>query len=319
MRIEKLRKVSSQEIIQALSHWDIPEFPARNSSAKTSEDKAKLANWLYDLVRRNVKRGRIFQLRDALQHQQADCLGYAKLLSQLGERLALNIGIIEVVIDNTGRYTPHYINLVKLSSDTRQFMDLWYGSRDIKHRRIGAQIKEEGKWQIKDLDWNELEEIEDIRGLPKKAVDGITYYILGNRHMEKGIRSTSREELDSAIAHYSKALNLYPDYARAYFNRAIAYENKGENDKSSLDYARALKDESSQIRVLARVHEDIVGLIELDRAKIGVREQEMYLLRKGFITGEETASAEVAKQYGISQRKVDKIISAIEAKLVATS
>jgi len=59
----------------------------------------------------------------------------------------------------------------------------------------------------------------------------------------------------------------------------------------------------------------IIGLIELDRAKIGTKEQEIYLLRKGFITGEEIASADIARQYGISENQVDRIISAIEAKL----
>ena len=197
-------------------------------------------------------------------------------------------------------------------------MDLWYGSKDITHRRIGAQVKERGKWKIKDLDWNELESVKDIKGLPLKLVDGITHYVLGNRYLEKGIREADEEELAMTIGHYSKAINLYPGYARAYFNRAIAYENKGELGKARLDYARALRDESSQIRVLAREHEEVTQLMELDRAKIEEREQEIYLLRKGFITGELVPAINVAKYYQISQREVDKIISAVETKLIAT-
>jgi tetratricopeptide (TPR) repeat protein len=313
MEIERPRKLSSEEINQALSRWNIPEIPGN------SLDKARLANWLYDLVKQNVKRGSIFQLEDVLLYQQADCLGYAKLLSHLGKRFALDIGIVEVVIDNAGRYTPHYVNLVKLSRRNWQFMDLWYGARNARHHRIGAQVKEKGKWGIKDLDWNELKEVENIRGLPEKAVDGITYYILGNRHLEKGIQEADREELDRAIAHYTKAVELYQGYARAYFNRAIAYENEGEYEKASSDYAQALRDESSQVRVLAREHEDVVGLMELDRANIGMREQEIYLLRKGFISGKQIPSSEIAKHYGISESEVGKIISAIEAQLVAIS
>jgi len=260
-----------------------------------------------------VKRGRIFQLRDVLHHRQADCLGYAKLLHSLGQRFGLDIGIVEIVIDNGGRYTPHYVNLIKLSPGRRQFMDLWYGSRDIRHRRIGAQVKEGRRWRTKDLDWDELEEVEDIRGLPSPSVDGITHYILGNRHLERGIRDADREELDSAIAHYSKAINLYPGYARAYFNRAIAYENEGKYEKANLDYAQALRDKASQIRVLATEHEEVIQLLELDRANIGMKEQEIYLLRRGFITGEQTSSADIAKRYGISESEVDDIISTIES------
>jgi tetratricopeptide (TPR) repeat protein len=315
VEIEKLRKVSSREINHALSRWDLAQSPPTASSL-TTEKKSELAmlNWLYDLIKRNVKRGRIFQLRDVLLHQQADCLGYAKLLDSLGQRFGLDIGIVEVVVDNGGRYTPHYINLIKLSSGRRQFMDLWYGSRDIRHRRIGAQVKEGQIWRTKDLDWDELEEVEDIRTLPSTSVDGITHYILGNRHLERGIRDADREELDSAIAHYSKAINLYPGYARAYFNRAIAYENEGKYEKARLDYAQALGDDASQIRVLATEHEEVIQLMELDRANIGMKGQEIYLLRRGFITGEQTSSADIAKRYGISESEVDDIISTIDTK-----
>ena len=319
MEIEKLRKATSWEINQALSWWDVLEVPPTARDILTPEKKAEselaMSNWLYDLVKWNVKRGRIFQLREVLLHRQADCLGYAKLLNCLGQRFALDIGVVEVVIDNGGRYTPHYVNLFKFSPHRWRFMDLWYGSSNIRHRRIGAQAKERGGWQTKDLDWDELESIEDIRGLSQTSVDGITYYILGNRHLERGIHDISEEELDNAIAHYNKAINLYPDYARAYFNRAIAYENKGEHKKAGLDYAQSLRDKSSQIRVLAREHEDVVELMELDRANIGMKEQEIYLLQKGFITGEQMAPADVAKQYGISTSEVEKIISNIEAKI----
>jgi len=317
VEIEKLRKVSSREINQALSRWDLAQSTLTASSRPTGkemESELAMLNWLYDLIKRNVKRGRIFQLRDVLLHQQADCLGYAKLLNHLGPRFGLDIGIVEVVIDNGGRYTPHYVNLLRFSTGGRQFMDLWYGSRDIRHRRIGAQVKEGRIWRIKDLNWDELGKVKDIRGLPPTSVDGITHYILGNRHLERGIRDADREELDSAIAHYSKAINLYPGYARAYFNRAIAYENEGKYEKARLDYAQALRDEASQIRVLATEHEEVIQLMELDRANIGMKDQEIYLLRRGFITGEQMPSADIAKRYGISESEVDDIISAIETK-----
>jgi hypothetical protein len=142
----KLPEVAPEEIDEALSCWDVPKMPDWGVEGGAEAELA-MSTWIYELARRNVKRGRFFQLRDVLLYQQADCLGYAKLLNCLGQRFALDIGIVEVVIDNGGRYTPHYINLVKFSSGRRQFMDLWYGSRNIKHRRIGAQVgeKEGGK------------------------------------------------------------------------------------------------------------------------------------------------------------------------------
>ena len=140
-------------------------------------------------------------------------------------------------------------------------------------------------------------------------------YILGNRHLERGIQGKNRDALDCAIASYTEAISLYPGYARAHFNRAIAYENEEKYDKATSDYAQALGDQSSQIRVLAREYEDVIGLMELDRANIGTREQEIYLLGKGFITGREVPFTDVARHFGIPEDKVSRIVSAIEAKL----
>jgi hypothetical protein len=43
-----------------------------------------LISWLYDLIRINVKRGRVFDLRQVFLQSSADCLGYAKLFTLLG-------------------------------------------------------------------------------------------------------------------------------------------------------------------------------------------------------------------------------------------
>lgn len=296
-----------------LGHWSEKRFTLTRRTEERVELELAILGWLCNLVRTNIKRGRIFELKDIITLGYADCLGYAKLLRYLGERFALDIGIIEVIIDNGGRYTPHYINLVRLSNGGQRFVDMWYGSTDIKHQRIGAQVKESGKWRIKDLDWDELQRAEDIKGLPEKAIDGITYYVIGNRHLEAGIGGLAGE-LDKAIEYYDLAINLYPN-ARFFFNRAVAYENKGEEWQARRDYARALKDEASIARVLAREHEEVTRLMELDRQGIEPREQEVYLLHKGFITGEQVPIKTVARQYQISPDKVRGLASDIEAKL----
>ncbi|MFC2002625.1 hypothetical protein ACFLV4_01580 [Chloroflexota bacterium] len=309
--MEKLKRATSEQIEAALSRWTLPQIPesvcpeikvpktefnvvslSRPIQKKLTlthrvEEKAAvelaIVDWLYHLVRANIKRGRVFELGDVLSRGYADCLGYAKLLCWLGKKFAVDISIVEVIIDNGGRYLPHYINLVKLAHSERRFVDMWYGSTNIRHQRIGAQVKVKGRWKIEDLGWNELERVKEIKGLPDKAVDGITYYIIGNRHLEKGIAGLS-EELDKAIECYDLAIKLYPS-ARFYFNRAVAFENKGKCSHAKRDYARAFKDEASIARILAREHDEITGLTELDRKGIGLQEQERYLLHKGFITG----------------------------------
>ncbi len=336
----RLEKITPDEIDKRLDQWslpNIPELPIKGevseltvkeleqqvnkilSQMQSSEEKAKAelitTNWLYNAVRANVKRGRLFRLGEVLNQGYADCLGYTKLLTLLGRKFGLDIGTIEVTIDNRGRYVPHYINLVRLADGRQLFPDLWYGSSNITHLRIGVRVKRKNKWELKDIDWGELKMVSDIDSLPQKCVSAITYYVLGNRHLEAGIRLSNHKELDKAIKCYNQAIKLYPQNARFYFNQAVCYENKGRKREAISDYAQALQDESSQIRVLARQHEEIVNLIELDERDIPPWEQEIYLLRNGFITGTEMATKNIAQKCGLSEEEVKHTLPRVEAKL----
>lgn len=310
----------------ALVTWHIPELPAelrggaiqkleleavrllisrRLAEYRDAENRSQIqiaiADWLYYLVRSNIKRGRVFDLDEVLSTKRADCLGYAKLFSTLGPRFGLELGIVEVLIDNAGRYVPHYVNLLSLSSGTFRFIDAWYGSSDINHRRIGALVN--GKPQ--DINREELSGIHDLKGLPDNYVDAITLYIKGNRCLE-------RNELDEAIKYYSKAIELYPNNSRAFYNRALAHESKGETEEAKSDYAQALKDESSLIRVLATIDE-LEELIRLDEKGISEEQQDIYLWHKGFKTGEQVRYEEISRKYKISPEDVKRIISRIES------
>jgi tetratricopeptide (TPR) repeat protein len=237
----------------------------------------KILGWLYDFIRANVKRGRIFELPEVLRTGQADCLGYTKLFTALGRRLGLDAGVVEVLIDNQCRYVSHTIVLVRLSNKGLRFVDFWYGSRNIRHRRLALRIKEKGKWQSKDIDWPELNRFAEISYLPDSSIDAITLYIQGNRHLNK-------REFDGAIKHYSRALELYPGNARFYYNRGVAYDNLGDSERAQADYARALANEASIIRTLAREHEEVTSLIDLDARGMDEKKQEIYLHRCGFTT-----------------------------------
>ena len=52
-------------------------------------------------------------------------------------------------------------------------------------------------------------------------------------------RLSSTAPFDSGIADYSKAIELEPK-ANRYFNRALAYEHKGDKDSAIADYRRGL-------------------------------------------------------------------------------
>lgn len=340
------RRVSPKMPRQALQKWHLPPMPprfstgtaerkqtrlsltelgkltkSRLSSARDNHTRAgmelSLIDWLYEAIRLNIKRGRLFEIDRVLSEAQADCLGYAKLFQQLGKRFGLNTGIVEVVIDNAGRLVPHVVNIAKLSDERTRFIDLWYGSKNVRHRRLGLMVKQEGRWQIVDADWTELRRFRKVKGLPPRCVDAITGYMIGNRHLERGIRFPDTTELDDAIRCYTAAIARYPQNARLYFNRAVAYENLGNGKAAEADYAVALRDEAGRIRVQARQHDEVVRLMALDQIGVSTRDQEMYLLRKGFITGRELSPERVAAKYHTSADEVSRITSCVEAQLLS--
>ena len=278
------------------------------SSGYKRQLEVKAVSWLYDFIRANVKRGRVFDLGEVLQRGSADCLGYAKLFTLLGRLFGLDVGVIEVIIDNGGRYVPHTAVLVRLGNRRWQFVDLWYGSKNIRHKRVGLQVKRGGAWKIEDLGLKEVGSLEEVCYLLDLCVNAITLYIRGNRHLD-------RQEFACAIKCYSQAIGLYPSNARFFYNRAVAYENLGEHKKANADYAQALGDDAAITRTLAREHDEVISLLELDAKGIGNPAQEMYLLHKGFATGKEVSLAGVARRFGLTETETRAILSSVEAKL----
>ena len=51
----------------------------------------------------------------------------------------------------------------------------------------------------------------------------------------------SEEEHDKAIADYTEAIRLNPKDADAYYNRGLAYWNKGKFDKAIAEYTEAIR------------------------------------------------------------------------------
>lgn len=249
--------VTGGESVFGLGHMVRAKLAEISDIGRRSKVEDAVSGWLYDFIRANVKRGRIFDLREVLSQGSADCLGYAKLFTLLGHVFGLYAGVIEVVIDNAGRYVPHTACLAKLSDGQLRFVDLWYGSKNISHQRMGLRVRRGRAWRIEDLTLTEVSGQEEVSYLPDSGVNGITLYILGNRHL-------NRKDFRGAIECYSEAIRLYPQNARFYYNRAVAYESLGEQEKAKANYKRALRDDAAIIRVLATEHEEIIGLIELN-------------------------------------------------------
>ncbi len=59
-------------------------------------------------------------------------------------------------------------------------------------------------------------------------------------YFERGYRAVEKGQLDDGIQHYSRAIQLQPDYAEAYNNRGTAYDSKGDYEAALDDYNQAI-------------------------------------------------------------------------------
>ena len=85
------------------------------------------------------------------------------------------------------------------------------------------------------------------KGLNQECAE--TYYNLGLAHSKNG-------KLDEAIENYTKAIELKPDYAEAYYYRGGAFLRLGEREKAKSDLATARNMGSDAIIAIDKILQD---------------------------------------------------------------
>jgi len=66
-----------------------------------------------------------------------------------------------------------------------------------------------------------------------------TLLAVSNAYYGRGVAYGEKGEGDQAIADYTEAIRINPDFALAYYGRGIAYRKKGVESKSKADLSRA--------------------------------------------------------------------------------
>ena len=64
---------------------------------------------------------------------------------------------------------------------------------------------------------------------------------LANKYYNRGLAYAKKGEVELAIADYTKAIALKPDYADAYYRRSKAWLRLGETEKAKSDMKTASK------------------------------------------------------------------------------
>jgi tetratricopeptide (TPR) repeat protein len=94
----------------------------------------------------------------------------------------------------------------------------------------------------------------DAQGRYQDAVEGFTRVIDQTRdaraYQGRGVAYEHAGRHDQAIADFTRAIALRPDFAAAYASRGVAYDQKGLYNRAIADYTQAigLKDATAQTR-----------------------------------------------------------------------
>ena len=120
--------------------------------------------------------------------------------------------------------------------------------------------------------------------------------------------------ITEAVNCYDLSIWLYPVNTRALFNQAIVFERMGKTEKAKENYGRLFSMRQSFPRLLANI-EEMESLLYLDERKIEDLDQEIYLLRKGFVTGRKEPWREIANRLNRTPGEVRNRFNLALAKL----
>ena len=95
---------------------------------------------------------------------------------------------------------------------------------------------------------NRGDEATDIKEKQKEYEKAITHYTkaielnpnFAEAHCNRGFVYANKDDLNSAIQDFNTAIELNPNFAEAYYNRGFAYNNKGDFDTAIKDFDTAI-------------------------------------------------------------------------------
>ncbi len=83
---------------------------------------------------------------------------------------------------------------------------------------------------------------------------------------ERGVDAVEGQNYDLAIAEFSDAIRLKPDYVDAYNNRGVAYNGKGDYDRAIADETQAIRLDPNQVRAYCNRANDYAHKGDWDKA-----------------------------------------------------
>lgn len=109
-----------------------------------------------------------------------------------------------------------------------------------------ALAQQQRKWRTEDKDacvnkGNAFSIKARIGGCSALLSNGLPAEYAIYAFFNRGIALQAEHDFDRAIADYTDALRLNPEFAHALYNRGLAYQTKGDYDRAIADYTEAIR------------------------------------------------------------------------------
>jgi len=105
-------------------------------------------------------------------------------------------------------------------------------------------------------------EQERIDRKPTGDLQAYDYYLKGEEYLQR----STKEDNERALELYHKALELDPNYAFAYYNRGLIYDDQGDYEQAIADYTKAIELDPNDARHFLYYAENCIRMRNYDQA-----------------------------------------------------
>jgi len=184
-------------------------------NTEKASDTVRVINNYFLTEKQFKSQNNIHFLNELLDKKCGNCVALASLYLAVAERLNLPF---------YGVFAPNHVFI--------RYED--------KNAKINIDVASQGQifadsWIVKKLNINPASVKKGVylRNLNKKEFFA---GLLNNR----GVACKQNAKYDQAIASYTSAIEMFPEYADAWFNRGIAFKDTKQNDKAIQDFSKAV-------------------------------------------------------------------------------
>ena len=85
------------------------------------------------------------------------------------------------------------------------------------------------------------------------------------RHRQAGASHFVKGDYAGAIKEFSKAIEIYPNFARAYYNRGQSYYRSGKNDLAIADFRKSVEIDPNFIPITSKIRNSTFSIQLLSR------------------------------------------------------